>query len=39
MKKDGGPWAWATVGAMFLVYFLERVNPCGDIFFCTPAGI
>jgi hypothetical protein len=26
MKKDGGPWAWATVGAMFLVYFLERVK-------------
>ena len=26
MKKDGGPWAWATVAAMFLVYFLERVN-------------
>jgi len=22
MKKDGGPWAWATVAAMFLVYFL-----------------
>lgn len=26
MKKDGGPWAWATVAAMFLVYFLERVK-------------
>jgi len=26
MKKDGGLWAWATVAAMFLVYFLERVN-------------
>ncbi|CAG5080067.1 Oidioi.mRNA.OKI2018_I69.PAR.g9462.t1.cds [Oikopleura dioica] len=22
MKKDGGVWAWATVLAMFLVYFL-----------------
>lgn len=22
MKKDDGPWAWATVVAMFLVYFL-----------------
>ena len=26
MKKDDGPWAWATVVAMFLVYFLGRVK-------------